>query len=143
MKFVGMLLILTLFGCQSSDDSRPPVSIKWTVLQGLNLADQKITTQGLKDIVNKKISIRGFAIPLEFKDKKVTEFLLAPYFPSCMHVPPPPPNQAIHIKLTSGVDYESLYAPIKVTGNLLVVTGDRVDSGFRIESPEIQPTENQ
>lgn len=43
-----------------------------------------------------RLRIAGFAIPLERKGEKVTEFLLVPYFGACIHSPPPPANQIIH-----------------------------------------------
>ena len=30
--------------------------------------------------------------------KKVTEFLLVPWVGACIHTPPPPPNQIVHVK---------------------------------------------
>jgi uncharacterized protein len=32
----------------------------------------------------------------------VSEFFLVPYFGACIHVPPPPPNQIVYVKLTGG-----------------------------------------
>ena len=43
-----------------------------------------------------KVRLPGFAIPLENKGGKVSEFLLVPYFGACIHTPPPPANQIIH-----------------------------------------------
>ncbi len=45
-----------------------------------------------------RIRIPGFVIPLEKSGNKVREFLLVPYFGACIHTPPPPPNQIIHVK---------------------------------------------
>src|SRR5580765_6488729 len=46
---------------------------------------------------NARIRIAGFVVPLEYVGDKVTEFLLVPYFGACIHLPPPPPNQIIHV----------------------------------------------
>lgn len=43
------------------------------------------------------IRIAGFAVPLERNGERVTEFLLVPYFGACIHTPPPPANQIIHV----------------------------------------------
>ncbi len=32
----------------------------------------------------------------------VSEFFLVPYFGACIHVPPPPPNQIVYVKLAGG-----------------------------------------
>ena len=36
------------------------------------------------------VKLPGFVVPLDFEGKKVSEFLLVPYFGACIHVPPPP-----------------------------------------------------
>lgn len=45
----------------------------------------------------KHIRIPGFVVPLEVVRHQITEFLLVPYFGGCIHVPPPPGNQIIHV----------------------------------------------
>jgi uncharacterized protein len=44
-----------------------------------------------------RVSIPGFIVPLEVIRHQITEFLLVPYFGGCIHVPPPPANQIIHV----------------------------------------------
>jgi uncharacterized protein len=44
-----------------------------------------------------KIRIPGFVVPLERSQDLVREFLLVPYFGACIHTPPPPANQIIHV----------------------------------------------
>ena len=43
------------------------------------------------------VRIPGFIVPLEVVHHQITEFLLVPYFGGCIHVPPPPANQIIHV----------------------------------------------
>ena len=38
-------------------------------------------------------------VPLEDDLDVVTEFLLVPYAGACIHVPPPPPNQIVYVKM--------------------------------------------
>ena len=45
----------------------------------------------------RKVKIPGFVVPIEEQERAVTEFLLVPYFGACIHVPPPPANQIIHV----------------------------------------------
>src|SRR5262245_61660808 len=40
----------------------------------------------------KLVRLPGYVLPLEFSGKKVTEFLLVPWYGACIHTPPPPPN---------------------------------------------------
>ena len=44
------------------------------------------------------IRIPGYIVPLEEGKNGMTEFLLVPYFGACIHSPPPPANQIIHVK---------------------------------------------
>ncbi|MBI3903210.1 MAG: DUF3299 domain-containing protein [Nitrosomonadales bacterium] len=44
-----------------------------------------------------RVRIPGFIVPLESAHNKISEFLLVPFFGGCIHVPPPPPNQIIHV----------------------------------------------
>jgi len=44
-----------------------------------------------------RVRIAGFLVPLEWGDKQLKEFLLVPYFGACIHSPPPPANQIIHV----------------------------------------------
>lgn len=44
-----------------------------------------------------RVRIPGFLVKLEGDANTVREFLLVPYFGACIHVPPPPANQVIHV----------------------------------------------
>ncbi len=46
------------------------------------------------------VKLAGFIVPLEydFENGTFSEFLLAPYFGACIHVPPPPSNQIVYVK---------------------------------------------
>ena len=46
----------------------------------------------------KNIKILGFLVPLDMTSQAVGEFLLVPFFGACIHTPPPPANQIIHVK---------------------------------------------
>lgn len=48
-----------------------------------------------------KIRMPGFIVPLELGKMDVSEFLLVPYFGACIHTPPPPANQVIHVTASS------------------------------------------
>lgn len=44
-----------------------------------------------------RIRIAGFMVPLDGLRGEISEFLLVPYFGACIHTPPPPANQIIHV----------------------------------------------
>ena len=69
------------------------------------------------ELNGKMIRIPGYLLPLEFEDKKVIEFLLVPWVGACIHTPPPPPNQIVHVKLASGFDMgDNMFTPVWVNG---------------------------
>jgi hypothetical protein len=65
-----------------------------------------------------KVLIPGFAIPLEQSDHGVSELLLVPYFGACIHTPPPPANQIIHVKLDKPEPAIGAMQPYWVWGTL-------------------------
>jgi len=76
--------------------------------------------------VNKKLdgqSVRlpGFIVPLDIgKDGLVSEFFLVPYFGACIHVPPPPPNQIVYVRMAKGIALDSIYEAYWITGKMSV-----------------------
>ena len=108
--------------------------VDWKLLQGLTVAEKKDApklTKELKVAMASNISIKGFMIPLDYNSKKVDEFLLVPFIPSCMHVPPPPANQVVLVKMKKGKKANSSYFPIKVSGVLsLGKKKGLIDSSF-------------
>ena len=43
------------------------------------------------------VRIPGYLVPLDHGRRGITEFLLVPYFGACIHSPPPPSSQIIHV----------------------------------------------
>ncbi len=69
------------------------------------------------------VRLPGFIVPLEaIKDSGVSEFLLVPYFGSCIHVPPPPPNQIVYVHAGRRSGIESIYDAYWITGKLHLQT---------------------
>ena len=110
--------------------------VDWKVLQGLTMTEDKgkskpKLSKELKVAMSSDISIKGFMIPLDYNSKKVDEFLLVPFIPACMHVPPPPANQVVLVKMKKGKKANSSYFPIKVSGVLsLGKKKGLIDSSF-------------
>jgi len=50
-----------------------------------------------KELDGQNIRIPGFIVSLDGGPDELREFLLVPYFGACIHVPPPPANQIIHV----------------------------------------------
>jgi hypothetical protein len=102
----------------------PSVTVNWQTLQTLDssipLEKQKSAAQQLD---GKVVSIPGFMVPLEDDSDQVTEFLLVPYAGACIHVPPPPPNQMVYVKMNTSSKVKVTFTdPIVVTGQLKIST---------------------
>lgn len=66
----------------------------------------------------RKVKIPGFVVPIEEEGRAVTEFLLVPYFGACIHVPPPPANQIIHVISAKPIKDLRVMDAVWVTGQL-------------------------
>ncbi|NWG87760.1 MAG: DUF3299 domain-containing protein [Hydrogenophilaceae bacterium] len=92
-------------------------------------------------MAGKAIRIPGFMVPLEFGKKEVKEFLLVPYFGACIHVPPPPANQIIHViadqpfKTKTGMDAVWVSGVIEQAFS----RSDMGESGYRMRAVQIEP----
>jgi len=88
---------------------------------------------------NSRIRIAGFVVPLEYVGDKVTEFLLVPYFGACIHLPPPPPNQVIHVFAKQPITRKQATRPVWTSG---VLETSRTDTefgpaGYQLKAEEI------
>ena len=50
------------------------------------------------ELNGQKVRLPGYLVPLEGQAGEWKEFLLVPYFGACIHSPPPPANQIVHVK---------------------------------------------
>ena len=91
--------------------------VTWSDLRKLNYKTGEMP-ESIRKLMGKPIKIPGFAVPLEGDDgfEYVKEFLLVPTFGMCIHVPPPPPNQVIHVILDKPVYFEKLMYAVWVSG---------------------------
>ena len=95
------------------------------------------------------VRIPGYLLPLEFSGKEITEFLLVPWVGACIHTPPPPPNQIVHVKSDKPVGNVTMFAPIWVTGqlstaaskkSLYLVDGEsNIDIGYSLRASAVEP----
>jgi len=100
----------------------------------------------------KLVRIPGYLLPLEFSGRKVSEFLLVPWVGACIHTPPPPPNQIVHVRTEQGYTTDGgLYTPVWVSGTMkteqrtssleLVDGASDIPSSYLLEATSIKPYE--
>ena len=87
----------------------------------------------------KTVRIPGYVVQLEGNADAVTEFLLVPYFGACIHVPPPPPNQIIHVVYEQGVPYENTYDSVLIEGTLKTqrTEGELAVTGYSMQADSV------
>ncbi|MEP6605820.1 MAG: DUF3299 domain-containing protein [Nitrosospira sp.] len=88
-----------------------------------------------------RIRIPGFVIPLEKSGDKVREFLLVPYFGACIHTPPPPPNQIIHVRTSKPVLNMRTMDAMWVSGVMQIgnVNTEMGQAGYQLKAEWIAP----
>ncbi|MBZ9785619.1 DUF3299 domain-containing protein [Pseudomonas sp. REP124] len=94
----------------------------------------------VKTLDGQDIRLPGYIVPLEVNEEgRTTEFLLVPYFGACIHVPPPPSNQIVHVKSEVGVKVDELYQPYWVEGPMQVKasTSELADAGYQMQADKI------
>ena len=92
-------------------------------------------------VVGQHVRIPGFVVPLEDSKDGLKEFLLVPYFGACVHSPPPPANQIVHVLPKSPAKGLRSMDAVWITGTL---TTGRTDSymgaaSYRIEAVAVAP----
>lgn len=92
----------------------------------------------------KRVRIAGYLVPLEADIDEIREFLLVPYFGACIHTPPPPANQTIHVVVSQALKGKQVMDPVWVDGSLKTVRS-RAEvgmgigvSGYRIDADKVE-----
>jgi hypothetical protein len=89
-----------------------------------------------------RVRLPGFVVPVDYDDKNVAEFLLVPYFGACIHTPPPPANQIVHVTTGGfGPSPDQLWDPVWVTGIMATehVSSELAEAGYRMQAESIEP----
>ena len=109
----------------------------------------KKATAVVPELDGQQVKLPGYLLPLEFDQKKVTEFLLVPWFGACIHTPPPPPNQIVFVTIEEGYGNPEQFAPVWVWGemqvkneqkSLFLVDGEAgIDTGYTLIAEKVTP----
>jgi hypothetical protein len=75
------------------------------------------------------VKLAGYVVPLDESKAGVREFLLVPYFGACIHTPPPPANQIVHVRSEMPVKGLRSMDAVWASGTL---TTDRSDSSMGV-----------
>jgi len=108
------------------------ITIDWRVLRTLDFRAGK-ASDTLRFLEKRRVRIAGFIVPLEDFQERAKEFLLVPSFGQCVHLPPPPPNQMVHVTVNRTIPI-SWRDPVWIEGTLQVIKYESVygAAGFRM-----------
>jgi uncharacterized protein len=98
---MALLVLVILIGSNGpavAGQGSPARDLFWQIMRGLNFRTGEMTPE-LGAFIDAEARVPGYMVPLEDNLDEVTEFLLVPYPGACIHVPPPPPNQIIHVTM--------------------------------------------
>ena len=71
----------------------------------------------------------------------MTEFFFVPYFGACIHVPPPPPNQILYVRLKKSVKQPEIWDPYWIKGNLKIESfaNDTAATAYTMDADVLMP----
>lgn len=138
-------ILLTTLLLVSFTPSLLAKELSWEALKSLEVdAKTKKNKMGdeLTKNIGKEITIKGFMMPLEYDAKEISEFLLMPYVPSCMHIPPPPANQLVLVKMKKGSKVKPTFMPVEMKGKLKVEENKELESSYLMEGLSMKELKN-
>ena len=96
-------------------------------------------------ILGQSVRLPGYVVPLEDLATGIKEFLLVPYFGACVHSPPPPANQIVHVLLDKPAKTLRLMDVVWVSGPM---SGTKTDShmgvaSYRIDAKAVTPYQDK
>ncbi len=96
------------------------------------------------DLDGKRVRIPAYMTPLEYDGgTQIKEFLLVPYVGACIHVPPPPANQVVHVESPNPIKFTGMNEAVWATG---IIRTDKTQTelavtGYSLEIERIEPYE--
>jgi len=94
----------------------------------------------VRSMDRQRVMIPGYVVPLEGRPGNWREFLLVPYFGACIHTPPPPANQIVHVVLTEPDLHIQLMSAIWVKGTLRVARSNAAVNSVAASSYRLDGT---
>lgn len=102
------------------------------------------TFRTVQAVLARPVRLPGYVVPLENDaDGQLREFLFVPYYGACIHVPPPPPNQIVHVRLPAAIPMPDMYSPFFLAGHLAAERSDDALAGsaYTMRDARLRPYE--
>jgi len=107
--------------------------------QGLDVFSSFSTVTAMN---HQPVKLGGFIVPLSANESnELVEFFLVPYFGACLHTPPPPPNQIVHVVLPKPIPMTDLWTGYWVEGDLKIklFLNEVGGSAYQIADAKVTP----
>jgi hypothetical protein len=89
---------LILIALLSAAASAPPSAVDWRTLRGLNYRTGEQSDE-IRKLNGATVIVKGYMVPFDDDDEQTLEFLIVPVMGQCVHLPPPPPNQIVLVRM--------------------------------------------
>lgn len=141
LAVIGVLIAVTVFAMvaqklkhRTTETSSTTTTVTWNDLVELDYKTGEVPLK-LQKLNKTRVKIAGYIVPLTDEYFVLNEFLLVPNAQACIHVPPPPPNLIIHVKLEEPLPIEKVYNPAWIEGTLEIETTNSQygDAAFKID----------
>ncbi|MCK6598246.1 MAG: DUF3299 domain-containing protein [Bdellovibrionaceae bacterium] len=138
--FAVVLAVVLYFNAFKVSSLGSGVEVDWKLLGEMDYITGKAPHE-LQKLNHQAIKVPGFMVPLEDNMNEVSEFLLVPTPQACIHVPAPPPNQMVYVKMKNTSKAQVPMGPIWVHGELNIVTKKSMygDASFEIIGEMVEP----
>lgn len=105
-------------------------------------AQQSGSFKTVPTLNGQRVKLPGYVVPVETNDSgEMTEFFFVPYFGACIHVPPPPPNQILYVRLKKSVKQPEIWDPYWIKGNLKIESfaNDTAATAYTMDADVLMP----
>lgn len=105
-----------------------------------DLRDELDNAPLVETLQDDAVRLPGYVVPLQTDKDGVREFLLVPYFGACIHMPPPPANQIVLVKLAQPAKQLRAMDTVWASGVLRLdrQPSDMGVSGYRLDAARVE-----
>jgi uncharacterized protein len=104
---------------------------------GMFRMEQTGSFRTVSELDGQNVRLPGYIVPLDTDaEGRLKEFFLVPYFGACIHVPPPPPNQIVLVRLAKPIPMTDIWDAFWVEGTMKIERqqNDMASSAYTIDA---------
>lgn len=93
------------------------------------------------ELAGRRVRLAGYVVPLDMGWGGMRDFLLVPYAGACIHTPPPPSNQVVHVTADEPVKGLKAMDQVWVGGRLSLrrLDAEAGSSSYHLEASHVAP----